>query len=77
VCDGVCIDPKSDSQNCGGCGQVCPRNQNCVARTCSCGPPYTLCSPDCVNLQESHANCGVCGLACGPTQTCVAGTCTP
>src|ERR1019366_3166264 len=34
VCDGLCIDPTSDPNNCGSCGKVCPSN-SCVAGACS------------------------------------------
>ena len=34
VCDGVCVDPRSDEAACGGCGQACATAETCVESHC-------------------------------------------
>ncbi len=34
-CDGVCVDPTKDSDNCGACGNVCSAGASCVEGVCS------------------------------------------
>ena len=31
VCNGPCVQPNNDNQNCGGCGKACAQYQNCVS----------------------------------------------
>jgi len=34
VCDGVCVNPKTDSDNCGSCGNVCLGGDTCQNGLC-------------------------------------------
>ncbi|NMC71862.1 MAG: hypothetical protein GYA57_17605 [Myxococcales bacterium] len=65
-CDGVCVDPLSHPQHCGGCGFACPAGQLCSAGVCvtSCPPPLVACGGSCVDPQTNADHCGSCGHAC-------------
>ncbi len=76
-CDGACLDPTSDAQNCGNCGQSCG-NGSCVNQTChgSCGAEDISVQGYCLaRTCEARAD----GLSCafGPRTagTCCAGRC--
>ncbi len=78
----VCVDPQTDSHNCGACNNACAQGQVCAAGNCStsCQPSETLCTPDaappyCANTQTDGVNCGSCGNTCGNGQTCSSGKC--
>jgi hypothetical protein len=70
-CDGVCIDPQTDFNNCGTCGNVCGQGQTCNGGTCVGGggdcdgvdcPANTLCE---------NGNCVAAPNRCaGPTGIC-------
>jgi hypothetical protein len=80
-CGGTCTRTSSDANNCGGCGNVCPPGETCMAGACgcggtSCGPPNTCCNTQCVNPQTDPTNCGACGNVCPSGETCQSGTCT-
>lgn len=34
ICEGVCIDPMTDADNCGECGNKCVGQQECMAGEC-------------------------------------------
>ncbi len=34
ACNGACVDPASDPENCGSCGHACPTSVSCVAQVC-------------------------------------------
>lgn len=42
-CSGACVDPSSDASDCGSCGNVCGRNEQCSGGGCVCPSPFTLC----------------------------------
>lgn len=81
-CDGNasngCETSVFSSENCGGCGKVCPDGQQCMADpdgrpTCMCPADLTLCPlgcfgdicfGECVDLSTSKRNCGACGSTC-------------
>jgi len=77
-----------DTQNCGGCGNVCtdPRNATatCVFGACalgSCDAGYADCNGDLTDgcestLSTDAKNCGACGNACAGGQVCINGDCT-
>jgi len=86
-------DNRSDSKNCGGCGNVCVVNaattaNNCVASTCvptcaanraSCdGNPNNGCE---ITTSTDANNCGTCGTQCktqnASATSCGSGTCAP
>jgi hypothetical protein len=70
TCDGVCVDLKTDADNCGDCGVVCPSGETCQGGICRCGSGpactngLTCCSGQCVNLLTDLDNCTECGNAC-------------
>ena len=73
-----CVDFQTNSKNCGGCGNVCPTGEACVAGACGCATAgYTYCPTEltCRNLQISETNCGACGFSCGINGICTDGEC--
>src|ERR1051326_8917501 len=55
-CGGAsCLDLKTDSNNCGSCGNVC-------ADKC--------CNGQCIDTTSDNANCGACGSACMNGNSC-------
>jgi hypothetical protein len=81
LCGGVCVDPWSDRNNCGGCGTVCPETAPyCLDGICGeppCVPGLTLCGDTCVNLMTDLWNCVACGLVCNDFgfEACIGGVC--
>jgi hypothetical protein len=78
TCDGLCVEPEWDANNCGGCGLVCPSDKPfCNAGTCAgCEEAYpgtVTCNGVCV--WQDTFNCGTCGNACAAGQVCSGGTC--
>lgn len=82
ICDGVCIDIKSDLRHCGGCGKLCDVSNGtvkcsageCILTGCDSGyHPYgSSCEAD------SEMNCGSHGNVCekpNATMECYYGTC--
>jgi hypothetical protein len=61
----ACVDPYSDSLNCGVCGHACPSTQDCVLGECRCKPSPTVveCDTDgglvCVDLSTNPDGCGI------------------
>jgi len=82
TCGSLCVDPQSDSDNCGACGTQCPVGQACVSSKCSatCPGNEAICTTGgksgCVNTKSDNANCGACGKACKATEACVGGACS-
>lgn len=84
MCDGRCVDPRSDAMNCGGCGVVCGDNgPSCVSGSCmcasepacapcdatTCGACETCCPREgCMPMDEF--NCGGCSVSCHPLDQC-------
>ena len=60
-CDGTCIDPSSDPNNCGFCGLACGVGRTCSGGGCVCSAGYT----DCL------------GICCAADEVCVEGFCQP
>lgn len=78
-CGNACSDPKTDSSNCGKCGQKCPQGQLCQAGKCACPNGLLYCSTStqkCVDSQTDINHCGACGKTCTGGQFCKAGKCT-
>jgi hypothetical protein len=81
----TCVNSKTDNDNCGSCGNICPAGQICYGGACSgtCGDAksgQTVCagdggSPYCANLKVDQKNCGKCGAACSSDKVCVSGAC--
>jgi hypothetical protein len=77
-CGGNCVDPTSDSANCGGCGRSCPGTEQCVGQTCMCPGEQVICNYQtytCTDLKSDPQNCGACGSVCNTS--CVGGCCLP
>lgn len=78
MCNGMCIDTSSDSNNCGGCGLACGTGQHCAVSVCRCDGSFDICpgSTQCTSLAANHDNCGACGTVCGAAEVCDRGTCS-
>jgi hypothetical protein len=66
-CDGTCVDPKTDSNHCDGCGKACRAGKTC-------------CAGACVDRTKDKHNCGVCGRVCASINPlykyCIDGYCS-
>jgi hypothetical protein len=60
LCNGICVNPTNDNNNCNGCGQVCP-----------CGASWNYCE-NCVDASCCIAAGSTCQYA--PTGACCPGT---
>ena len=76
LCDGACVDVRTDVRHCGGCGMTCGVAQFCELGGCVdlCSPGLSICGRACVDLDADPDNCGTCGRVC-PTGLCEAGDC--
>ena len=81
-CDKKCINPGTDPQHCGGCGNTCGPNQACVDGRCQGGSQPDVCPTNrvqcaalCVDLSSDEEHCGACGNACPDPLTCINGRC--
>jgi sulfatase modifying factor 1 len=75
ACGGLCVDEETDTNNCGGCGAVCPTDGSCMSGACSCPSGYAVCGGSCVDEQTDSVHCGACGTFCPIAATCKGGTC--
>lgn len=85
MCSGMCVNLKTDGNNCGKCGTVCPMGASCVQGSCQCGSGLVRCGSACVDVKADNTNCGKCGTVCGAdagaimgggTWGCVNGSCS-
>ncbi|MCA9695647.1 MAG: hypothetical protein KC636_39080, partial [Myxococcales bacterium] len=62
-CDGACVDPSDDDDNCGDCGIVCGVDESCQAGQCTldCGD-LEDCDGACVDPNTDPLHCGGCGV---------------
>jgi hypothetical protein len=77
-CGTVCVNPQTDAQHCGGCGNACGNNRACVGGTCQgggCPSGQLSCGGACVDPQSNEGHCGNCGNACQGNLTCLGGAC--
>jgi len=76
LCNGVCVDTKSNSSNCNTCGNICPTTAPfCANSVCSSTCPNTTCGAACVDTKSDVANCGGCNMPCASGQTCTNSAC--
>ena len=77
ICSLACVDVRSDTNNCGSCGAVCPPGDVCAGGRCgqTCPADQAACSGACVMLASDPTNCGRCGVVCDQGRSCVAGSC--
>jgi len=80
---GVCFDTRTDSANCGACGNACPANAACADSKCVCTtpgqilcgtPPPVSIAPHCIDPKTDERYCGNCATSCG-TGVCDNGVC--
>jgi len=65
MCNGGCVDTKTDPSNCGKCGKTCATGASCVQGTCQCTMGQSICGTSCVDLKNDLQNCGKCNMLCG------------
>nr|MBK7069113.1 hypothetical protein [Deltaproteobacteria bacterium] len=79
VCDGVCVDVRTDIAHCGACSRACATGQFCSAGACrstsECTAPRMTCGSSCIDITTDVFNCGACSRRCGDGQTCVGSRC--
>ena len=61
--------------NCGACGNACPKDRICQGGKCVCAYPTVECDGECVHLNDDHDNCGRCGHQCSSNRVCLGGEC--
>jgi hypothetical protein len=81
ICNDVIVDSRSDSANCGGCGNVCQSGFECVNSACKRISSMTssttiTCNAQTVKPYSDRLNCTGCGIACGNYYYCKEGSCT-
>jgi len=59
LCNGACVDIRSNAKNCGSCGNECGKDQACEDGICK-----NNCDGNLVDLLQDRDNCGLCGNAC-------------
>jgi hypothetical protein len=65
-CDSTCIDPASNHEHCGACGNGCEAIEVCSGGEClmECPGGRISCGGSCVDITVDPANCGNCGVVC-------------
>jgi hypothetical protein len=80
ACGGSCIDPSTDFDHCGGCGNRCDSRYEsaCLGGICQCKAGLTQCGGQCHDLNNDPDRCGACngaGAVCGDREYCLNGQC--
>jgi hypothetical protein len=75
LCDGRCVDPSSDADHCGACGDACAAEEMCDAGACVPVCHGFTCGGRCIDIMSDPENCGDCGYSCGPEAVCLQGHC--
>jgi hypothetical protein len=75
-CGGSCIDPFTDSDNCGVCKNQCGGGEACFDGFCACPDPELLCGNQCADPLSDPNNCGFCHNECKENSQCCDGACT-
>ncbi|MCS6799358.1 MAG: MopE-related protein, partial [Myxococcota bacterium] len=81
---GSCVDPRTDPNHCGTCGNVCGPRMSCIDRRCQCNAPYADCDGNQATGCEIDPtvdldHCGGCGRRCrrtNATARCTGGVCS-
>ncbi len=71
-CGDVCIDLKTDIDNCGECGKACAYGLSCINGKCL---GNTNCGGVSYNTATSLDHCGTCNHRCSDGTTCIDGEC--
>lgn len=74
-CDGVCVTPTVDRDNCGACGNSCSANLVCSEGACVCPAGKEFCDGRCVDVRTDSLHCGGCGNICEAGTFCRGGEC--
>ena len=80
ACGDRCVDLRTDSQNCGGCGVPCGSDEACVQGACV--PVICrieggiICDHRCINSKVDEDHCGACETECPEGWSCENGVCT-
>ena len=79
-CDESCVNPYTDEENCGACGETCTLGEVCAEGQCQCSEGLDDCDGDASNgcetqIESDFANCGICGHACEAGEVCSDGEC--
>lgn len=79
LCNGTCIDAKTDSTHCGTCSTTCAKGQTCINGNCmkACSSGQTSCPGGCYNLLTDPDHCGTCLNDCPGGLVCTSGVCSP
>lgn len=85
VCEGRCVEPRTNPAHCGRCGRACAAGATCVDGNCRpasrpdaavvCATGESRCGEYCVVLATDPLHCGRCRNQCGEGRVCAAGTC--
>lgn len=85
VCEGRCVEPRTDPAHCGRCGRACAAGATCANGTCRpanrpdagvvCAVGEVRCGEYCATLATDPLHCGRCRNQCGEGRVCVAGNC--
>jgi hypothetical protein len=81
-CGGVCVDLRSDMNNCGACGEICEsglvpvecRSGVCERANCPVGITYCGIEDGCRDLTSDPEHCGACANPCA-SGVCSGGVC--
>jgi hypothetical protein len=81
-CDGFCVNPQTDDDNCGECGNECEEGAHCTDGVCPdvcgetvCDVGQACCDDVCSDVQNDPLNCGECGNECEEGEDCIEGVC--
>lgn len=77
TCDGVCVDPATDPDHCGGCDPWCLTGASCASGQCSACPGSAVtCADACVDTDTDPDHCGDCTTTCPVDAACALGQCS-